>query len=127
MNIDASAFPMVWMHTGEDKAVPVEEVLTSISALLARDEPFAFLAEGAPDDADDNVEERRKVAQWMKANSAALRRLVKGHVQIVPDVAQQVAMAAFATGFARFWGYPMFVVASLDEGHAKARSLLADS
>lgn len=128
MNIDATEYPIVWMDYEPAQGVPVEEALASISTLLARNRPLVFLAQNEPSDTNrqEGAEERRAVALWMKANKREIRRLALGQVQIVPEAAKRVAMRAFSVVFAKFWGYPMFVVASVDEALTKARSLLAD-
>lgn len=127
MSIDATEYPIVWMDYEPSRGVPVAEALASISALLARNQPLVFLAQNEPGDThrQDGAEERRAVALWMKANKHEIRRLALGHVQIVPEAAKRVAMRAFSVVFAKFWGYPMFVVASVEEARAKAGSLLA--
>lgn len=129
MNIDATEYPIVRMIADPALDVPVDEVLASISDLLALGRPFVFIGEGDPGDGGGDkqakVEERRKTALWMKANKTEIRRLVKGHVHIVPEAAKRVAMKAFSVVFAKFWGYPMYIVASAEDARAKAQSLLA--
>lgn len=128
MNIDATEFPIVQMVADPALDTPVEEAMASFLELLSRNQPFVFVGTGEPGDGDkDNVEDRRKISLWMKANKAEIRRLVKGHVQIVPDAAKRVAMKAFSVVFGKFWGYPMYIVANAEEARVKARSLLADA
>ncbi|HBO6774561.1 hypothetical protein FA454_32650 [Pseudomonas aeruginosa] len=124
MNIDTTEYPIVRMENA--RARPVEEVLECISELLARGRPFVFVSQDAPDDdAEEHIDTRRKIASWMKANRTEIRRLIKGHLQIVSEPDQRDGMQAFSVVFARFWGYPMFVVASVEAARAKAESLLA--
>ncbi|WP_445143704.1 hypothetical protein [Dyella sp. Tek66A03] len=128
MNIDTAEFPIVWMVADPALNVPMEETIASFSELLSRNQPFVFVGEGEPGDGDtDNVEDRRKITLWMKANKNEIRRLVKGHVQIVTDTAKRAAMEAFSVVFGKFWGYPMHIVAGAEEAHTKAQSLLDDA
>lgn len=128
MNINASEYPIVRMVADPALNQPVDDVMASFSELLARGQPFVFIGEGEPgdDQEKDNVEDRRKITRWMKANKTELRRLVKGHVQITPQATRRAAMEAFSVVFVKFWGYPMYIVASDVEARAKAQSLLAD-
>ncbi|MGY3859414.1 hypothetical protein [Aeromonas intestinalis] len=128
MNIDATEYPIVWMDYEPARGASVEAALADISALLVRGQPLVFLATGEPGNGNDKAgaEDRRTVALWMKSNKHAIRRFALGHVQIVPESTKRVAMRAFAVVFAKFWGYPMFVVASEEEARAKADALLAN-
>ncbi|WP_201268189.1 hypothetical protein [Pseudomonas aeruginosa] len=127
MNIDTTEYPIVRMENARSLARPIEEVLECISELLARGRPFVFVSQDIPDgdDAEEHIDTRRKIALWMKANRTEIRRLIKGHLQIVSEPDQRDRMEAFSVVFAKFWGYPMFVVASAESAHAKAESLLA--
>ncbi|KSC78047.1 hypothetical protein AO896_28345 [Pseudomonas aeruginosa] len=125
MNIDTTEYPFVRMENSPARARPIEEVLECISELLARGRPFVFVSQDAPDDAEDHIDTRRKIVTWMKAHRTEIRRLIKGHLQIVPEPDQRAEMQGFSMVFAKFWGYPMFVVASAEAARAKAESLLA--
>lgn len=127
MNIDANNYPIVRMQNDPSLDMGVEEVLASFSKLLLLGRPFAFIGEGTPEDEGGNGDDRRQVTLWMKANKAELRRLVKGHVQIVPDASKRAEMEAFSVVFGKFWGYPMFIATSEEEAQGKARSLLAET
>lgn len=127
MNIDACDFPLVRMQNDPALAVPVDEVLAQNLELLQRGEPFVVIGEGLPNEGereDENVDDRRKVALFMKANKTEIRRLIKGHIQIVPEVEKRDGAESFSVMFEKFWGYPMFVVATEQEAQAKAKSLL---
>ena len=91
MKIDASTYPIVWMHRDSTSDTTVEEFIMDLSELLARGQPFVSIGEGAPDDDTDkkgDVEGRRKMALWIKPNKAEIGRLIKGHVQVVPEPEQ---------------------------------------
>ncbi|MCM2438527.1 hypothetical protein HGO34_02190 [Agrobacterium vitis] len=125
MNVDSSDFPFVRMNNDAPSVAPVEELLRQFSDLLARNEAFLFMSEGAFDTSGDNVEDRKKVSLWMKANKGEIRRLVKGHIHVQPDTVKRVAAKAFALISEKFWGYPMFIVATPEEAQEKAAALLA--
>lgn len=126
MYLDIRDFPVVRMGNDPADNVPIDTLLAQISDLLERDRPFVFISEMDSDNGQEkgNVDDRRKVALWMKANRTPIRQLIKGHIQVVTDAGQRAEFMAFAAGFEKFWGYPMFVVATVPEAQDKALSLL---
>ncbi|WP_076591717.1 hypothetical protein [Herminiimonas arsenitoxidans] len=123
MTLDTSNFPLVWMcrlaaSTNQD----AENAFKQLDELLAKQQPFVLLSQ---DEVDENHEhspqERKQITLWMKKNKSEIRTWIKGMVQIEPSTVKRLGMRAFAKTFAKFWGYPLFVVAS------KADALLAAS
>ncbi|MBJ2141277.1 hypothetical protein JC796_11085 [Delftia acidovorans] len=116
MYIDSSSFPLVRMGYERDKAVPVDRLLEDFSALLARGQAFVFFSDGDMAQEERSPEERKQVVLWMKARRPELKSLVRALVHAEPE--------AFAQMFGKAWGYPMLLVASLDEAQQRARELL---
>lgn len=125
MHIDSSDFPIVRLNSDASSVAPIKEVLRQLSDILARNKVFLFMSEGPLDTSGDDIEDRKKMSLWMKANKNEIRRLVKGHIHVQPDTAQRTAAQAFATTSEKFWGYPMFIVPTTEEAQVKAKALLA--
>ena len=125
MILDSTGFPMVWMNVGTAGIDTDDEGFKAFEVLLAGGEPFVLLdAERAEQDAPSQ-EEQKQLSLWMKRHRAALRSVVKAQVHIEPDLGKQQAASAFAAKFELFWGYPLFVVSSREEGLSLARRLMA--
>lgn len=127
MVIDSAHFPMVWMKIGNSGIHTGDEGFAAFEALLARAEPFVLLDEDRPGEEkpEPSHEEQKQLALWMKRHKTALRSFVLAQIHIEPDVTRQKAAKLFAVKFELFWGYPLFVVATRDDGLALARKLLA--
>ncbi|MGZ2749063.1 hypothetical protein [Burkholderia stagnalis] len=124
MHIDASSFPFVRMGYDPSRDEPMDIVLGRLSELLRGGKPFVFLSEGDFNDGGGEGD-RRNVSLWMKANKAEIVRLIKGLVHVEPDAAKRAAAEQFSEGFAKFWGYPMAVVATHQDAQQRAEGLLA--
>ncbi|AWT14928.1 MULTISPECIES: hypothetical protein [Stenotrophomonas] len=129
MKIDRAHFPIVWMRNDPALAEPLDQVLSDLSSLLSLQKPFVCIAEDAPQrsSSGNDVDERRALAAWVKQNTHSIQQQIRGHVQIVQEAQEREAMEAFSVAFFKFWGYPMYVVADVDAGLAKALSLLTDA
>jgi len=124
MRVDPSRFPLVWLDNTPENADGTDEVLADMSALLAREQPFVFLASGGFDAPEPDIEERRKVANWMKANKPLILRFIKAQLHVASSEDERSKALAFSRIFENFWGYPMLVVASTEEAESKAAALL---
>ncbi|HBU0449000.1 TPA: hypothetical protein MCP14_005711, partial [Klebsiella pneumoniae] len=72
----------------------------------------------------ESIDDRRKITRWMKENKTAVSSLIKGHIHIMPDDNKRTELESFSVTFERFWGYPMFPVATEDEARVRAEALL---
>lgn len=124
MHIDATRFPLVWLDYDLAHADSTETVLDDMSALLAREQPFVYIASGGFDDREPDIDARRKVAGWMKANSTAIVRFTKAHVHIAGSAEEHRKAEEFGRFFEKFWGYPLLIADSLEDAQAKAAELL---
>lgn len=61
----------------------------------------------------------------MKKHKTEIRSFVKGMIQIEPSVNKREAARAFATVYAKFWGYPLLMVASHEQALELADEMLA--
>jgi len=127
MVIDCARFPLVWMQIGTAGINTGDEGFVAFEALLARAEPFVLLDEqrADPPAQQHSQDEQKQLALWMNRHKSALRAYVKGQIHIEPDASKQQAATLFAVKFEYFWGYPLFVVASREEGVELAQKLLA--
>lgn len=124
MRVDPSRFPLVWLDSSPANAEPTDKVLDDMSALLARQQPFVFLAAGGFDAAEPDLDARRKVASWMKANKPAIVLYIKAQLHVADTVEARDKALEFGRIFENFWGYPLLVVGSCDEAETRARALL---
>lgn len=126
MQIDATNYPIIRMDDASSQDMSVDTVLASLSELLARGNALVLWGDGELGEENGSVDDRRKVAMWMKANRDEIQRLIKGHVHVVADAEKRSAADAMSAVFIKFWGYPMFVVESVDDAFRKANALLAN-
>ena len=125
MLMNSSEFPLVWMNLTEEPGHDHEKDFDDFEANLQRGEPFVLLTDTVP--AEDNAhspEEKKRTALWMKKHKAELRRLVLAMILIEPNSAKRLGFKAFAVLFAKFWGYPLFLAASREQGIEMAREVL---
>lgn len=128
MKINTDDFPRVRMNYSMEPDASFDVVLGAISSLLERKQPFVFICTGLPAESNkdnDEVDERRKITCWMKDNKSEIRQLIKGHIHIVPEENIRTELVGFSVTFERFWGYPVFIVASENDARAKAKDLLS--
>ncbi|UXJ54739.1 MULTISPECIES: hypothetical protein [Pseudomonas] len=127
MVIDSTQFPLVRMQVGASGIDTDDEGFKAFEALLGRAEPFVLLDEERTqqEEHEHSHEERKQLSLWMKRHKAALRSFVKAQVYIEPDLVKRKAAELFAGKFEAFWGYPLRVVATREEGLTLARKLLA--
>ena len=126
MQLDFSAFPLVWMRRAADASVPPDMLFAQLDALLARQQAFVILSEeGFDEDGHEHPQEERKRASlWMKQNKAAIRAYIQGMVLVEPSAAKRLAGKAFAVMFGKFWGYPLHFGTSRDDALDIAQHLL---
>lgn len=127
MVIDSTRFPLVWMKVGASGINTGDEGFKAFEALLARAEPFVLLDQerANQEHPEPSHEEQKQLSLWMKRHKTALRSFVKAQIHIEPDVTKQQAAKLFAVKFEYFWGFPLCVVDSNEDGLALARTLLA--
>jgi hypothetical protein len=100
---------------------------TQFETLLARRQAFVLLNYEGVDKSEHQKpshEEMKQVSLWMKLHKAELRTFVKAMIYIEPSATKWLAIKAFATIYMNFWGYPILMVANLDEAQALAQELL---
>lgn len=128
MNFISEGFPLVWMSKNNDGITSMEEGFAIFEALLARKEAFVLLcADETEPEHEHTKEENHQISRWMKKNKPELKAYVKGMIQIEPSAAKRLAAKPFSNLFAKFWGYPLFLVASKDKALSIANVLLASS
>ena len=129
MLIDATQFPLVWIQFKKSapNANPDASPFAEFEALLARKEVFLIINDEGVDkeDHEHSREETKQIMLWMKRNKADLRAYIKAGVYIEPNAAKRLAGKAFAVIFEKFWGYPMMIVATREEGLNLAHTLLS--
>lgn len=125
MLMNSSEFPLVWMNLTEEPGHDHEKDFDDFEANLQRGEPFVLLTDTVPaEDHAHSPEEKKRTALWMKKHKAELRRLVLAMILIEPNSAKRLGFKAFAVLFAKFWGYPLFLAASREQGIEMAREVL---
>ncbi|GAA5098683.1 hypothetical protein [Wohlfahrtiimonas larvae] len=124
MKVDAIEFPIVRVDYVKGPNENIEDTLSDLSDLLKRQQPFVFVGEGVPQEENKNLEERKKVALWMKANHEDVQKWIKGHVHVVKEADKFEMMQEFSIIFKKFWGYPMIVVRTSEEALSEAALLL---
>ncbi|WP_020590050.1 hypothetical protein [Desulfobacter curvatus] len=127
MILDSSNFPLVWMHRNSSANQSMEAGLGEFNELLSRQQAFVVLNEESRDDNQHKEigDGRKQLSLWMKENKTEIRSFIKGMIQIEPNTTKRLAAKAFAGTFAKFWGFPLFIAASKEEGLEMANKLLA--
>ena len=113
-------FPIVGLSYRAEDQVSVDETIETYEELLDKQQAFVFLSEGSMNQENNNHEERKKVASWVKQNRERLAHYVKALVHIEPEENLRLEAQKFANNFIKFSGYPMFIV----ESQAKADQLI---
>ncbi len=127
MPLDSSTFPLVWMSYDHGPNHDHDEDFAALKANLKRGVPFVILTDSAPaEDHAHSQEEKRRTALWMKKHKAELRMRVLAMIVIEPSAAKRLAFKPFGVAFAKFWGYPMRLAASRQEGIEMAEALLSE-
>ncbi|WP_026040233.1 MULTISPECIES: hypothetical protein [Acinetobacter] len=119
-------FPIITLSYKSKDQQSLDELFESFTALLAKNEKFVFISEGAFDEAEQNNdhESRKRIAAWVKAKRETLSRFVLGLVHIEPDLEQRTKAEQFAKVYLQFSGYPMYVVSSKEESDQLVYQLL---
>jgi len=124
--MDSSNFPLVWMNLSQEPGHDHQKDFEEFEANLRRGEPFVILSDTAPaEDHEHKPEDRKRTALWMKQHKLELRSLVRAMVLIEPSPAKRLGIKAFAVVFAKFWGFPLLLASSREEGIAIAKDLLS--
>lgn len=127
MSMDSSNFPYVWMSFAQSPDHDPVRDFEELEANLKRGEPFVLLSDSVPaEDHEHSPEEKKRTSLWMKENKAELHKLVLAMIVIEPSAAKRLAFAAFSMLFAKFWGYPLMLASSREEGMEIAGKLLAE-
>jgi hypothetical protein len=118
---DMSDFPIV--RSRNDAIVPgyAQQWAREMDALLAADVPFAIVGEGM---AEEQQEDRKVRAVWLKKNRSRLATLCRAVVAIEPDTVKCMALKAQAVIATKAFGVPMDMVPSRAEADVRARGLL---
>jgi hypothetical protein len=119
---DMSDFPIV--RSRNDAIVPgyAQQWAREMDALLAADVPFVIVfGEGM---ADEQQEDRKVRAVWLKKNRSRLATLCRAVVAIEPDTVKCMALKAQAVIATKAFGVPMDIVPSRAEAEVRARGLL---
>lgn len=103
-------FPIVRISYQAEDAVSVDETIAIYESLLSRKETFVFISEGAFPEQQNDHEDRKQVAAWVKAKREILTQYVKALIHIEPDENIRLETQKFANNFIKFTGYPMFIV-----------------
>ncbi|TYC52997.1 hypothetical protein FMN50_15555 [Rhodobacterales bacterium] len=127
MPLDDTNFPLVWMSYDEEPDHDHDEDFEALEASFRRGTPFVILTDNAPtEDHEHSQAEKKRTALWMKKHKAELRTLVLAMIVIEPNAAKRMAYRPFGVAFAKFWGYPMRLAASREEGIKIAVKLLSE-
>lgn len=125
MMLDASTFPLVWMR---QDAAPNQagdgDLFGTFEALLQGGQAFVLLTEGGPGGHEHRQDDRKRLSLWMKRHRRALA-LVKAMIVVEPSLAKRLAARAFATIFAKFWGFPLLWADTRDAAIDMAAAMLA--
>lgn len=126
MSMNSANFPLVWMRFSQEPGHDHEKDFAEFEANLQRGEPFVLLTDTPPsEDHEHSPEDNKRTALWMKKHKAELRRLVLAMIMVEPNSAKRLGFKAFATVFAKFWGYPLLLASSREQAIEIARELLA--
>lgn len=127
MPFDNTTFPFVWMHYDHEPDHDHDGVFRSFEDNLKRGLPFVILTDSAPTEEHEHSQEAKKrTSLWMKSHKAELRSLVLAMIVIEPSAAKRLMFKPFGVAFTKFWGYPLKITASREEGLEIAAKLLAD-
>ncbi|WP_369944387.1 hypothetical protein [Xanthomonas medicagonis] len=127
MSMNSSNFPLVWVSFSHEPGHDDQKDFDEFEANLRRGEPFVILSDSAPegDDHEHTPEEKKRTALWMKKHKTELRKLVQAMILIEPNAAKRLGFKAFATVFAKFWGYPLLLASSREQAVEMAEELLS--
>lgn len=127
MPLDNTNFPLVWMSYDEEPDHDHDEDFEALEASFRRGTPFVILTDNAPsEEHEHSQEEKKRTALWMKKHKAELRSLVLAMVVIEPNAAKRMAFKPFGLAFSKFWGYPMKLASTREEGIEIAGKLLSE-
>ena len=127
MPLDNTHFPLVWMRYDEEPDHDHDEDFEVLEASLRRGTPFVILTDNAPsEDHEHSQEEKKRTALWMKKHRSDLRMLVLAMIVIEPNAAKRLAFKTFGVAFAKFWGYPLKLASTREEGLEIAGKLLSE-
>ncbi|WP_084419775.1 hypothetical protein [Henriciella litoralis] len=127
MPVDNRNFPLVWMSYDEAPDHDHDEDFEALEASFERGEPFVILTDNAPtEEHHHSQEEKKRTVLWMKKHKGDLRTLVLAMIVIEPNAAKRMAFKPFGMAFAKFWGYPMKLASSREDGIALAEKLLSE-
>lgn len=127
MPLDNTNFPLVWMSYDEEPGHDHDEDFAALEASFKRGAPFVILTDTAPIEGHEHSqEEKKRTVLWMKTHKAELRTLVLAMIVIEPSTAKRMAFKPFGVAFAKFWGYPLRLASSREEGIEIAGKLLSE-
>lgn len=123
MMINDVDFPIVKIDYKMDESAGIDAFLSKIDQLLAKQQAFVFLSDVMPEEGQ-SIEDRRKIAIWIKQHQIEVEKWIKGHVHIVDSPEHLLEMENFSVIFKKFWGYPLIIVETLKNAHIEASKLL---
>lgn len=120
---DLADFPIVHARPEAIVSGYAADWAREMNALIAEGTPFAVVFPTGPFEEDH--QDRKYRAIWLKANKRALGRLCVSLIVVEPDGLKRVALKAQTLTAVKAFQIRMDVVASLDDAVPLARSLLA--
>lgn len=126
MQIDTTEFPIVKMNYSVPYNTDFREVLHSLNELLSRQIPFVIIGKGERSEKDEaqSRADRHEAGDWVKEHKEEIQKWIKMHFYVASDPVKVAEMEEFSVIFEKFWGYPLVVVPSVEEGYKRGRALL---
>lgn len=126
MQIDTTEFPIVKMDYSVPYQTDFREILASLDELFARKTPFVIIGRGERSEKDEaqSKEDRHEAGLWAKARKEQIAESIMIHYYVESDPVKVLEMEEFSVIFEKFWGYPLVVVSSVEEGYRRAHALL---
>jgi hypothetical protein len=115
------------MHRDASANQNSESQFAELDGLLSRQQVFVILSGDSVDPAahKETKDERKQILLWIKQHKTEIKAFIKGMVQIEPNATKRIAAKAVAITFSKFWGFPLILVSSKEEGVEAANNLLS--
>lgn len=126
MQIDTSEFPIVKMDYSVPYQTDFREILASLDELFTRQTPFVLIGRGERSEKGEaqSKQDRHEAGLWAKARREEISQWIMMHYYVESDPVKVLEMEEFSVIFEKFWGYPLVVVPSVEEGYQRAHALL---
>lgn len=119
---DISHFPVVWSRNAAIVPGYAPQWVREMNRLLARGLPFVIIFDEGM--ADEDHEDRKVRAVWLKENKSLLASLCRSVIAIEPNAIKRAALTAQALIASKAFGVAMDVVPSRQDAEAAARASL---